>query len=160
MTALRVLRFMVPGTPVPQGSKSAFVVKGRAIIAESNRAKLKPYRATVAEAASAAMNGGELWSGPIRLTLVLTFPRPKAHYRKGSLAGLLRPLAPFWVTTRPDASKVVRAIEDALTGIVYRDDSQVCVLDVRKVYGDPPSAAVGVELLADPIGPTTSGAVE
>lgn len=141
------MRFTVPGVPVPQGSKTAFVVKGRAVVAESNRAKLKPYRATVAEAAAAATNGGGLVTGPVRLELLLVFARPKSHFRTGAYAAVLRDDAPAYVSTRPDASKVTRAIEDALTGIVWRDDAQVAELAVTKVYGDPPRAEVVVELL-------------
>lgn len=147
MSRQHVVTFTVPGVPVPQGSKSAFVVKGRAVVTESNRAKLKPYRASVADAAAAAMNGGGLVTGPVRLQLVLHFPRPKSHYGRGSQAAVLRADAPAYVATRPDAGKVARAIEDALTGIVWRDDSQVADLRVVKMYGDPPQALVSVELL-------------
>lgn len=149
MRARQVVAFTVLGVPVPQGSKSAFVVKGRAVIAESNRAKLKPYRASVAEAAAAAMNGAGLVTSPVRMELYLHFPRPKSHYGRGSQAAVLRVDAPAYVATRPDAGKVARAIEDALTGIVWRDDSQVADLRVVKLYGDPPRAVVRIEQLDD-----------
>lgn len=31
-----------------------------------------------------------------------------------------------WVVTRPDESNLDKLIEDALTGLVYKDDNQVC----------------------------------
>lgn len=142
-----LVRFTVLGTPVPQGSKSAFVVKGRAVIAEANRARLMPYRAAVAAAAAEAMDGRAQLAGPLRLHLWLGFPRPKAHYRTGSHAGELRADAPAYVATRPDASKVVRAVEDALTGIVYHDDAQLAVLVVSKHYADQPATVVDVSAL-------------
>ena len=40
------------------------------------------------------------------------------------------------------ATKLIRAVEDALTGIVWRDDAQVAVQKVAKVYGDEPQGAV------------------
>jgi Holliday junction resolvase RusA-like endonuclease len=37
-------------------------------------------------------------------------------------------------TIKPDVSNLNKAIEDALTGIVWRDDSVVCESHERKVF--------------------------
>ena len=42
-------------------------------------------------------------------------------------------------------TKLVRAVEDALTGLVWRDDAQVVVQTVRKRYGHPERAEVLVQ---------------
>ena len=151
MTALehgqRMVAFTVPGVPVPQGSKSAFVVKGRAVIAEQNRGKLKPYRALVAERAAEAYTGCELMTGPVRVRLQLVFPRPKAHFVADDPGRELKTSAPVYHATRPDAEKVARAISDALTGIVFRDDCQVAVYEIEKLYGTQPRAIIGVDEL-------------
>jgi crossover junction endodeoxyribonuclease RusA len=47
-------------------------------------------------------------------------------------------------TTPPDLDKVGRALMDALTGVVYRDDAQVIRLDAGKSYGDP-GVAITIE---------------
>ena len=39
--------------------------------------------------------------------------------------------------TKPDIDKLARAILDALTGIVFEDDSQVTTLVCWKGFGDP-----------------------
>jgi Holliday junction resolvase RusA-like endonuclease len=143
----RQLAFTVPGTPVPQGSKSAFVVKGRAVVAESNRAKLKPYRAVVSQCAAEAMAGAELYAGPVRVRLQLVFPRPKAHFVADDPARDLKASAPVYMASRPDAEKVARAIADALTGVVFRDDAQVSVWEIEKMYGTSPRAIIGVDEL-------------
>jgi Holliday junction resolvase RusA-like endonuclease len=42
--------------------------------------------------------------------------------------------------TKPDASKLIRAVEDALTHVVYRDDAQVVELVVGKFYASMDAA--------------------
>ena len=44
--------------------------------------------------------------------------------------------APFYHTTKPDALKLARSTEDALTGIVWADDAQTAVLEISKRYAD------------------------
>ena len=42
---------------------------------------------------------------------------------------------------RPDRDNLEKAVQDAMTGIVYADDSQVCDGRIKKVYG-PESAII------------------
>ena len=39
-----------------------------------------------------------------------------------------------WHTSRPDTDNLVKSIKDALNGVAYKDDSQVCYLQARKQY--------------------------
>ena len=48
---------------------------------------------------------------------------------------LLKDSAPVFKDTAPDLSKLWRAVEDSLTGIVYKDDSQVVQLALQKRWG-------------------------
>jgi len=57
--------------------------------------------------------------------VVYHFMRPKKHYRTGKHAGELRSDAPPYYKKNPDQDKLDRAVFDALTGFVYRDDCQV-----------------------------------
>lgn len=136
--------FTVYGTPVPQGSKTAFMAGGRPVVVEQGRAKLRPWRAQVADAAAQAMNGGGLMAGPVMVELYAYMPRPKRHYRAN---GELREDAPEWVGVRPDLDKLVRAVLDGLSGVVFRDDAQVAGLATEKTYGDPPRVEVKVSAL-------------
>jgi Holliday junction resolvase RusA-like endonuclease len=71
-------------------------------------------------------------------------PRPKGHYgRRG-----LRPSAPAYPNVMPDLDKLARAILDALTGIVWRDDAQVVRLDVEKIYHEELVTTISVEAIA------------
>lgn len=67
---------------------------------------------------------------PVTVTMVCRFPRPKSHYgAKG-----VKPSAPFYHTQKPDAENLAKAVLDALTGICWKDDSQVVDLHVRKAW--------------------------
>lgn len=78
-----------------------------------------------------------LLAGPIELKLIFYMARPKGHFRTGKHAGELRESAPEHPTSKPDLTKLTRAVEDALTGIIWKDDSQVVQQDTKKVYCEP-----------------------
>lgn len=127
------IKFFVHGIPQPGGSKRAFVIGGKARITDAN-AKAKPWKQQVSAVASVCMTGKPLMEGPLRLEMTFYFQRPKHHYRTGRHAHLLKESIPMHHTVRPDATKLIRAAEDALTGIVWRDDSQVAEQYCEKLY--------------------------
>jgi len=139
----------VIGIPVPQGSKTirTNLSTGGAYIHESNRETLGPWRATVAAEAHRHIDERCPLTGPVRLSVVFTFPRPRSHYRAGRHQHELKPGAPVYCATRPDLDKLLRAIGDALVaGGVLRDDSSIAELVARKRYGSPAAHIVVREL--------------
>lgn len=128
------ISFTVPGVPAPQGSKT----RTKWGVREDNPAT-RPWRQAVGWEATAAMHAEEFDAllGPLALEVVFYFPRPKSHYRTGRHAGVLKDSAPDFHTAKPDADKLLRAIGDALTGLVCRDDSQFALVRAEKVYGEP-----------------------
>lgn len=145
------IEFTVFGKPAPAGSKRGFLVKGRVIITDANK-NAKPWKALVSDAAIGAMVNGrvhELLRGPLVLEATFYFPRPKGHFRvrRGEPTGELREGVPLYPTGRPDTTKLLRALEDACTGIVWKDDAQVVNQWVRKMYGEPARCEVRVEEL-------------
>ena len=140
-----LIAFKVAGIPAPQGSKTRTRWGG---IREDNAAT-RPWREAVAWAATQAMQGGdpdgqsrilegrEPLTGPLELAVTFYFPRPKSHYGTGKNADRLKDNAPTWCATKPDVDKLVRAIGDAITGIVCRDDSQIVRVTAWKLYGTP-----------------------
>lgn len=114
----------VHGLPAPQGSKRHV---GGGVMIESSK-KVKPWRQDVKHAALAiteAVDGWAVLDGPLAVSMVFTFDRPKGHYRTGRNAHLLRDAAPTRPAGMPDLSKIVRSTEDALTGAVWKDDARV-----------------------------------
>lgn len=142
-----VLELEVLGLAQPAGSKRAFrhPKTGRPIVTDANR-NSKPWQAEVKAAAVEVMDrvGLELICGPLAVEFTFIKPRPKGHFRTGAKAHLLRPSAPVWPSTRPDVLKLARGVEDALTGVVWRDDAQIVEEYLFKRYGSPPGCRVRV----------------
>lgn len=132
-----VIRFDVAGVPVAQGSKTVAHSGGRTWVRDDNDAKLRPWRSTLAAAASEAMVGQAILHGPVRLVAEFRFPRPRSHYGTGSNADRLKPSAPFHHKGVPDLDKLLRSVGDALAGIVVVNDSQIVSLSATKSYGEP-----------------------
>lgn len=145
MTPTAPLEFFVPGTPQPGGSKRAFVNKktGRAAIVDDAKGN-KPWRDRVASFARDAYSG-PLLDGPLSVRFEFTVARPKGHYGTGRNARAVRSSAPAFPAVKPDALKLARSTEDALTGILWRDDALTVDLRVTKTYGDHPGVLVRVE---------------
>lgn len=85
-----------------------------------------------------------LLDGVLALDVVFVKPRPKSHYRTGRNAHLLRDTAPSAPNTKPDGLKLRRAVEDALTGVVWVDDARITEGRERKTYGAPARAEVRI----------------
>lgn len=140
-----MLSFFVYATPKPGGSKRAFYNKaaGRAIIIDDCKGN-KDWRNAVVYAAREAiaqMGTRTPLLGPLFLSVEFHMPRPKAHY---NAKGELKPNAPTYCEPRPDATKLLRSTEDALSDAgVWRDDAQVCEQAVTKRYA---TASVGAQI--------------
>lgn len=57
---------------------------------------------------------------PIQLDWMAVFPRPKSMQWK------TKPMPRVWMTSKPDKDNCEKLIMDALNGIIWRDDAQVC----------------------------------
>ena len=103
----------------------------------------KPWRDRVA-AFAINYKPDQLLTDALHLHVDFIMPRPKGHFGTGKNAAKLKPSAPKFHTKRPDATKLLRALEDALTGVIWRDDEQIVKQTVRKHYGQSPGAIVTI----------------
>lgn len=154
---LMELSFVVLGHAQPAGSKRAFAIKrggvatGQVAVTDANE-RSKPWQAEVKAAAAEAMWDEDYtlydqWTGPLLLSLTFHVLRPKGHYGTGRNAGTVKASAPLWPKSKPDVSKLVRGVEDAMTGIVYVDDAQIVQQYAEKRYGFPERVEVVVRSL-------------
>lgn len=122
----RSLHFEALGEPAPQGSMQAFVQGGRAVVTHAKPQKLQDWRRAIGWAAREAVTLDALapFQGPVGVSATFRVSRPR------SVSEGRRPHP----SVRPDVDKLLRALLDAITGIVIKDDAQVCRLDVQKVY--------------------------
>lgn len=124
--------FVVYGRPQQMGSKKAFVRGNRAIITDDNSAHRKQWANAVSTAAAGAMARRNVLDGAVMVRVAFHFRRPKAHYGTGRNAHLLKSAAPHWHSQTPDLDKLIRCLNDALTGVVWRDDSLVCRIEATR----------------------------
>jgi hypothetical protein len=133
------LDIFIPGTPKPAGSKRAFLIRhkdgspvmknGRAIIntVDTSGKKGKDWRGDIQAAVLKATEMAPLRTESLTVWMIFYMPRPKSHFRTGKYAGILKDSAPLFYNhlQAPDALKLGRAAEDALSGVLWVDDKQV-----------------------------------
>lgn len=140
---VRTVKFAVSGQPLPQGSK---VVKRRGrvnVLVDQSDIKtktrpsnaLKKWRARIADQA-AAVYKAEPWAGPVVLSAEFVLPLPRSYL---TTRGALRRGKPTTPMLKPDLDKLLRAIKDACTKILYHDDAQVIAYrpPMRKRWARP-----------------------
>lgn len=148
MTGQAPIRFVVLGTPAPQGSK----IRTEFGMRESSQA-VGPWREAVKAAAQLADVGHV--SGPVVAQVWFRFQRPKTHYGTGRNAGVLKGAAPLFPTSRNvgDIDKLLRSSFDALTDVGAIDDDS-CIVAVhtykgwahsdRDMAGQQPGATINI----------------
>lgn len=143
-----MLTFTVPGRPQQRGSKTPFALRRRdgSLVTRANGSpvinttddnkKSKAWMDSVRTSAVEALpSDWELLRGPVVLSVAFYFARPQYHYGTGRNEGRVKSSAPRYHTKKPDLAKLVRALEDALTGVVWADDSQVyCYGHIVKLW--------------------------
>ena len=75
--------------------------------------------------------------GDIYLKATFYMPRPKNHYRTGKYSHLLKDAHKdiIYHSVKPDLDNLVKMICDVIQPQMICDDSQICILQAEKVYG-------------------------
>ena len=134
-----VVEFWVPGTPIPQGSKRIGRHGKYPVILDDNDKVLRPWRKTVAAAATFAMQGREPLDCAVCMSLNFVMPRPKSTPKRRTPKAI----------RKPDLDKLERSVLDAVTGICVSDDSRVVSLIASKrlaEIGEMPGVHIGLEV--------------
>ena len=141
-----VIRLYIRGEPIPQPRPRVVTIGGRArAISAPSKHPVNDWKKRIMVALATQFDG-DILDGPVRLDVTFLMPRPKRLMRRKD------PEGEVWHTTRPDADNLVKALKDACSGVIYKDDSQVCELIVRKKHhakGGHPAAMVEVGCLSD-----------
>ncbi|HUX65560.1 MAG TPA: RusA family crossover junction endodeoxyribonuclease [archaeon] len=146
------LEFFVPGDAKTSGSKRGFVNKksGKVIFAPANP-KQKDWQAAVKWFATQAANHMVPLTEPAILTCCFYRKRPDGHYRTvgGQRSDIIKPLLGLAMPgAKPDSLKLCRAVEDAMSGIIYHDDALICDHHISKRYCDP-GQVPGVQIIIE-----------
>jgi len=142
-----MITFFVAGVPVPKGSAKAFMNKGMRfpVVVQDNAERQKPWASMIGYTAQRA--GAEMMAGPVKVEAHFFMPRLKSHYGSGKKEGVIKANAPNFHISKPDLDKLIRCIKDALTGIVWKDDSQVAEVSASKVYSNLPGVRIWISAL-------------
>lgn len=132
--------FFVPGQPVGKGRPRA-AKRGKHIQLYTPE-KTASYENLVATAAHGSMRGAEPIKGAcyvdmdIRLMVPVSWSEKR---RNQALEGRVFP------TKKPDLDNILKAVFDAINGIVWEDDVQAVYVQAVKRYGAVPGVHVNVK---------------
>lgn len=138
---MTALSFVVPGKAQPAGSKRAFPYRkvdgGLGVRVSDDNPRARSWKGDVIVYARQAMleQGWTMQDGPLELHVIFTRVRPASHRKRdGALSSEgLRHAHP---TTKPDCTKLLRGLEDAMTEAgVWTDDARVVLQVVEKAWG-------------------------
>lgn len=137
-----MIAFTIPGQPQGKGRPRVGKIAGRARMFTPE--KTVNYEGMVKVVAHQAMAGRPLMDGAVRVDLAIDCQVPASwspRKQAQALSGAVRP------TTKPDVDNTVKAVLDAMNGVVWKDDVQVCELALAKRY----SATPGVSVIVTPM---------
>jgi Holliday junction resolvase RusA-like endonuclease len=139
-----MVTFKVDATPVPKG-RARYVRRGNHISTYTPE-KTRTYETLIKDSAIEAMGASEPLETPVSLYLYIRVPIPKSCTKKRLEAisdGSEKP------TKKPDASNILKSVEDGMNGVVYHDDSQIINIHVSKVYSSLPGVDICVKECLD-----------
>lgn len=141
--------FEVPHEPIPQPRQRSRIVRSaKAYIQNYTPAKhpVASYKRACVEAARDAMKRMSPLVGPLSVELVFVMPRPSNKIWK------TKPMPAYYRDAKPDIDNLEKSTFDALNGVLWQDDSQVCVVNKRKVVAagdESPRVKVAVRTIEE-----------
>ena len=131
------IHFHVEGDPKGKG-RPRFSSAGKFTRVYTDKQTLV-YEAVIRFFAAEAMGSTDLLETPVSVFLYVRLPVPQSYSKKRTeacLSGLERPCK------KPDIDNIAKTYLDAMNGVIFKDDTQVVDLHVKKVY----SAVAGVNV--------------
>src|SRR5690625_622034 len=115
---MAVIKLTIPAVPVAQPRQRHAVIGGHVRNYTPADHPVQAYKAAVMLAARQAGVDKPL-EGPLQVDVAFYLPRPKRLMRRKD------PDGPVPHTARPDVDNLWKSTADALSGLAWRDDSQV-----------------------------------
>lgn len=124
ITTPRLIEFTVAGVPIAQPRAKA-TRRGKGVHVYTPDNGIVGFKFDLKQTAKQLMDG-PLLRGPLRVDCEFVFPRPSNMIWK------TKPMPRVRKVTKPDRDNLDKAILDALTGVVWADDNQVCAGSIDK----------------------------
>lgn len=80
--------------------------------------------------------------GAVKAAFIFYMPIPKSTSKKATSAILGGDNSHI---KKPDLDNLIKFAKDCLNGVAWHDDSQVCELTARKIYGEQPRTEIIIE---------------
>lgn len=130
---MRTIRFTMPGPPgkkqSPRVLKSGITFTPKGTVLAENLVKLCFQQVAPA--------GWEPWRGQVSVWIE-SYQAPPKNWPKWRREALAVEWAPVWNCCKtPDIDNRIKCIGDALNGLAYLDDRQICHIEFRKRWGRP-----------------------
>jgi len=131
------MKIIIPGVPVGKGRPKFSTFNGHAVAYTPQ--KTVNYETLVKLAFQQSGETAFDKETQLRAKINAYFPIPKSTSKKKR-----EQMEHFLIlpTKKPDTDNIAKAILDALNGIAYYDDAQICELHVYKFYSSNPRAEV------------------
>ncbi len=133
-----MIHITIPGPPRGKG-RPRFTSRGGFARAYTDK-KTRDYEKTVAEYAILAMEGQPPLSGALRVELRAYFPIPKSWTKAKKIAAANGDIHHL---TKPDADNILKVL-DALNGVAFEDDKQICDARIIKDYSNDPRLEIQI----------------
>ena len=130
----RTVRFTITGAALPKERVRARIVtpKGKRPFVQLYTPKeTRDYEERIQKLARRAWGDAETSLRPIELQVTIHVEIPAGWPKWKREAATRGEILPTGV---PDVDNIVKAVSDAMNGVVYRDDGQVATVDAVKLY--------------------------
>jgi len=134
-----MVHFEIEITPVAKG-RPRYARRGN-FVQTYTPTKTREYEDVIRENAKMAMGMSDPLETPLNVLLMFGMPIPSSTPKKalqGHLDGSVKHIK------KPDLDNLAKAVLDAMNGVVYLDDNQICRLTIEKNYDTVPKISISV----------------
>lgn len=133
------LKLTIPGEPCAQGRPRFSTVGG--FVKAYDPAKSRNYKAFVKYIATheAQKQGWRYTELPLSISVTAYLPIAASKSKKFKSAAIEGFELP---TKKPDIDNLFKAVTDAMSGLLYKDDKQIVSAEIKKLYGEEPRLEV------------------
>lgn len=146
------LEFNIPGAPKAQARPRFGVVTnkktGKSHAVAFDPKQSRDHKNWIKFCATDAVKicGWQYSEKPLAVVIEAYFEIPKSKtkkFKEGAMQGTILPVV------KPDLDNIAKGVLDALNTVIFKDDSQIVELTVKKFYNDEPYTKVLIQELGD-----------
>ena len=134
------ISFIVPGNPQGKARPRVCRINGKSITYTPK--KTVEYEKLIRASYSSVSKVKFEKNTPLEIDILAFFSLPKSSTKKFKNDAVIGRFLPC---KKPDCDNIIKVIFDALNGVAYYDDSQICKVYFEKRYDDNPCVHVEIK---------------